>query len=159
MYPNPTGGSANHGSTQSKCLTFDRVFEPDCKQPEVYEGAGVENMVQHVIEGFHSTIFCYGQTGSGKTYSMDGYKYNRSERGIYLPDISTSNNDNFGLVQRSVADLVRLVQPLRQTKNVTMNVSFMQIYNEKIYDLLNPAMFKRNKTGDLNQPTFHYTGV
>ena len=40
-----------------------------------------------------------------------------------------------------------------------MNVSFMQIYNEKIYDLLNPAMFKRNKTGDLNQPTFSYTGV
>ena len=38
-----------------------------------------------------------------------------------------------------------------------MTVSFLQIYNEKIYDLLNPAMFKRAKNGDLVQPHFHVT--
>ena len=58
-------------------------------------------MVKNVIDGFHSTIFCYGQTGSGKTYSMDGYKYKRSDKGVYLPiidDASTNNGETFGLV-------------------------------------------------------------
>jgi hypothetical protein len=58
-------------------------------------------MVKNVIDGFHSTIFCYGQTGSGKTYSMDGYKYKRSEKGVYLPiidDASTNNGETYGLV-------------------------------------------------------------
>jgi hypothetical protein len=66
-------------------------------------------MVQNVIDGFHSTIFCYGQTGSGKTYSMDGYKYKRSERGVYLPIIDENSSNggvNNGLVQRSVRQLV-----------------------------------------------------
>jgi hypothetical protein len=69
----------------------------------VYQGANVDQAIDNVIEGFHSTIFCYGQTGSGKTFTMDGYKYKRSEKGIYLP-IADEENDpaNFGLVQRSV---------------------------------------------------------
>jgi hypothetical protein len=61
----------------------------------------IDNMVKNVIDGFHSTIFCYGQTGSGKTYSMDGYKYKRSEKGVYLPiidDASTNNGETYGLV-------------------------------------------------------------
>ena len=58
-------------------------------------------MVKNVIDGFHSTIFCYGQTGSGKTYSMDGYKYKRSDKGVFLPiidDASTNNGETYGLV-------------------------------------------------------------
>lgn len=39
-----------------------------------------------------------------------------------------------------------------------MHVSFLQIYNERIYDLLNPGMFKRGKGDGLVQPAFHYTG-
>jgi hypothetical protein len=66
-------------------------------------------MVQNVIDGFHSTIFCYGQTGSGKTYTMDGYKYKKNERGVFLPitdDKSTNNGDTHGLIQRSIKRLM-----------------------------------------------------
>jgi len=42
-------------------------------------------MIQNVLDGFHSTIFCYGQTGSGKSYTMDGFKYKKNDKGIYLP--------------------------------------------------------------------------
>lgn len=59
-----------------------------------------------------------------------------------------------GLIQRSVQKLIEKVQPLRSYKNVQMNVSFLQIYNEKIYDLLNPGMFKRAKGEGLQQPAF-----
>ena len=118
-------------------------------------------MVQNCIEGFHSTIFCYGQTGSGKTYTMDGYKYKKSDKGVFLPIIdenSTRNGTTNGLVQRSIRQLVRTIEPLRKFKNISLNVSFLQIYNEKIYDLLNPGMFKRVKGDQLNQPAFHHSG-
>ncbi len=49
-------------------------------------------MIQHVIDGFHSTIFCYGQTGSGKTFTMDGFKYRQNERGLFLPILDDSSN-------------------------------------------------------------------
>lgn len=66
-------------------------------------------MVKNVIDGFHSTIFCYGQTGSGKTYTMDGYKYKKTEKGVFLPITDkegTQNGENHGLVQRSVRNLM-----------------------------------------------------
>jgi len=50
-------------------------------------------MIQNVLDGFHSTIFCYGQTGSGKTYTMDGYQYKKSEKGIFLPIIDEKNGN------------------------------------------------------------------
>lgn len=49
--------------------------------------------------------------------------------------------------------------PLRKFKNISMNVSFLQVYNEKIYDLLNAGMFKRSKGDQLMQPAFHRTGA
>jgi kinesin family protein 4/21/27 len=44
-------------------------------------------MVQKVIRGYHSTIFAYGQTGAGKTYTMEGYQYQVTEKGKYVPMI------------------------------------------------------------------------
>lgn len=58
VFPNAT--TAKQMSSQSKSLTFDRVFAPDSTQEDVYAGALVDDMVQHVIDGFHSTVFCYG---------------------------------------------------------------------------------------------------
>lgn len=61
------------------------MLAPDSTQEQVYAGALVDDMVQHVIDGFHSTVFCYGQTGAGKTYTMDGYHYKKTDKGLYLP--------------------------------------------------------------------------
>lgn len=38
----------------------------------MYDGCGVDHMIDKAIEGYHSTIFAYGQTGSGKTHTMQG---------------------------------------------------------------------------------------
>lgn len=87
---------------------------------------------------------------------MDGYKYKKSEKGYFLPiNESDPSGDNQGLVQRSIRNLIAKVLPLKKTRSVTLNVSFLQIYNEKIYDLLNPGMFKKNKGDGLVQPAFH----
>lgn len=99
-------------------------------------------MIKQVIDGFHSTIFAYGQTGSGKTYTMEGYKYVPNEKGILLPRIG-EEADNMGLVQRCTRLLMQEVQQARTQRKITVNVSFMQIYNEKIYDLLNGSFFRK----------------
>ena len=101
----PSGPAAKSLTGMSKSLTFDRVYPPDSKQEDVYSGALLDDMVEHVIGGFHSTVFCYGQTGAGKTYTMDGYKYKKDGRGIYLPQVDSDPNTR-GLVQRSISDLV-----------------------------------------------------
>jgi kinesin family protein 4/21/27 len=69
--------SSSGGNTQqvSKALQFDYVFDDKSDQEQIYSGAKINDMVQNVVDGFHSTIFCYGQTGSGKSYTMDGLKY------------------------------------------------------------------------------------
>lgn len=90
-------------------MVFDKVFDQEATQRDIYEESKIDDMVKGVIDGFHSTIFCYGQTGSGKTYTMDGYKYKKSERGVFLPiidDKSTNFGENDGLVQRSIKSLV-----------------------------------------------------
>ena len=73
-------------------------------------------MVDNVLDGFHSTIFCYGQTGSGKTYTMDGYKYQKTDKGIFHPVIDEKNTEAQGLVQRCIKQLITQVLPLKQKK-------------------------------------------
>jgi Tfp pilus assembly pilus retraction ATPase PilT len=60
------------GFPRSKKFNFDQVFTPEHSQSEVFEGLGINNLIQKVVEGYHATIFAYGQTGSGKTYTMEG---------------------------------------------------------------------------------------
>lgn len=61
-FPNVVNGvpTQGNGSGQSRCFTFDKVFETEATQQDIYDGANVDSMVKNVIEGFHSTIFCYG---------------------------------------------------------------------------------------------------
>lgn len=81
-------------------------------------------MVERAIEGYHSTILTYGQTGSGKTYTMQG--------------TSEENSQLSGIIPQTVQMLFQKTQQ-QNNRLFTLSVSFLQIYNEKIYDLLNPS--------------------
>ena len=101
-------------------------------------------MVSNVVKGYHATIFAYGQTGSGKTYTMEGYKYQQDEKGTFSPQIDMAvKGDTLGLVQRCVGQLLTEVQEKRKNSQnrISVNISFLQLYNEKIFDLLNSDMF------------------
>jgi len=52
-------------------FTFDRIFNSDATQSEVFDNAAKE-IVGKFIEGYNGTIFAYGQTGCGKTYTIEG---------------------------------------------------------------------------------------
>lgn len=106
-------------------FTFDHVFGPQCDNHTIFNQIGSE-LVDKLFDGFNSTLFAYGMTGSGKTYTMLGEGY--TEKGIvelcgsYLFN-RTENDPNHRF-------------------NIT--VSYLEIYNEKIHDLLDPTKNNEN---------------
>ncbi|XP_050689036.1 kinesin-like protein KIF11-B [Eriocheir sinensis] len=109
----------------AKTFTFDHVFGPDSKQIDVYK-AVAKNSVEEVLSGFNCTIFAYGQTGTGKTFTMEGER---------VPDSTTWEEDPLaGIIPRCVN---HLFDELRMQKvEFTMRVSFLELYNEELFDLL-----------------------
>ena len=95
---------------------FDYVFDKNTSQQKIYEST-TKNLLPGIIEGFNATVFAYGATGSGKTYTMLG----------------TSKEK--GIMPRSISDLFKLLNN-KKSKVFTMKVSYIEIYNEIIRDLL-----------------------
>ncbi|RNA28201.1 kinesin KIF12 [Brachionus plicatilis] len=121
------------GKTQSRKFFFDSVFDPNSNQDEVFNYSGIKRLIDMAIDGFVCTCFAYGQTGSGKTYTMVGpagaYEMNTQDR--YL---------HFGLIPRSINYLFnQLRQRTSDSQSVFyIRVSYYEIYNEQIRDLINP---------------------
>lgn len=104
-------------------FTFDRVFPMGTKQQQVFD-YGVKDIVKDVLEGYNGTVFAYGQTGSGKTFTMMGADIDSEELKGIIPRIT---EQIFQSIVESDASLEYLVK-----------VSYMEIYLEKIRDLLAP---------------------
>ncbi len=118
------------------------VLDPSDDQEDVYDKTNCESLIERVIEGFHATILAYGQTSSGKTYTMEGYDYIQSDEGP-VPD--TKHGGNLGVTPRCIKklfDKVKVLNHQDQDVKYTIQCSFLQIYQEKIYDLLNSSLFK-----------------
>ena len=97
-------------------FTFDKVFDPDSSQDAVYEN--VSGFVESVMNGYDCCIFAYGQTGSGKTFTMQGTEA--------MP----------GLNIRAFRHLFQLAEGRRSDVEYELKVSMLEIYNERIRDLL-----------------------
>lgn len=129
-----------------KVFKFDKVIDEEYSQKQVFDELHIKSLIGKVIDGYHATIFAYGQTGSGKTYTMEGYDYINSgpksavtgERNV-KPVIK--NNDNIGISIRAIKEVFDQAKKLtsNRARNIKVYCSFLQIYNEKIFDLLNLA--------------------
>ncbi|PPR08080.1 hypothetical protein CVT24_010541 [Panaeolus cyanescens] len=104
-------------------FTFDRVFPMGTKQHEVFD-YGVKDIVKDVLDGYNGTVFAYGQTGSGKTFTMMGADIDSEDTRGIIPRIT---EQIFQSIIESDAHLEYLVK-----------VSYMEIYLERIRDLLCP---------------------
>eukprot|EP01065_Artemidia_motanka_P029344 TRINITY_DN3547_c1_g1_i1.p1 TRINITY_DN3547_c1_g1~~TRINITY_DN3547_c1_g1_i1.p1 ORF type:complete len:890 (+),score=245.50 TRINITY_DN3547_c1_g1_i1:58-2727(+) len=107
-------------------FAFDYVFDTDADQMSVYDAVG-HPFVEDAFNGFNCCIFAYGQTGSGKTYSVLGDQDDGDDtrsRGL-LPRLVTDILDECQRRQRADPSLSCVVK-----------VSFLEIYNEKVRDLL-----------------------
>ena len=118
----------NHGCEQCN-FTFDRVFDFYSTQMDIFEGVKVAESVQDVLGGYNATIFAYGQTASGKTHTMEGAD-------VFDPI-------NRGIVPRSAEALFRACSEAPSQIEFAIKVSFVEIYMERIRDLLDVFGQKR----------------
>ena len=114
------GGKEQAPSTVKSSFSFDKVFGPASTQEGVFNE--ISELIQSVLDGFNVCLFSYGQTGSGKTFTMSGSRSAAALR---------------GLIPRSVERLFEAVTELKETGwEHTLEVSFIEIYNEKVNDML-----------------------
>lgn len=108
-----------------RSFVFDKVFGPKSQQRDLYHSA-VSPIVFEVLEGYNCTIFAYGQTGTGKTYTMEGG--GRKKNGEFPSDA--------GVIPRAVKQIFDILEA--QNAEYSMKVTFLELYNEEITDLLAP---------------------
>ncbi|XP_071194165.1 chromosome-associated kinesin KIF4-like isoform X1 [Salvelinus alpinus] len=112
-----------------KAFTYDYVFDPTTEQEEVFNSA-VSPLLCGLFKGYHATVLAYGQTGSGKTFSMGGTYTSAQE-----------NEPTVGVIPR----VVRMIFQEREKHTdceFSLAVSYLEIYNEDILDLLCPSVSK-----------------
>ncbi|CAG8522752.1 8877_t:CDS:10 [Gigaspora rosea] len=109
---------------KKQTFTFDHVFGPESSQKDIYDRC-IKSMVDKFLEGFNVTILAYGQTSSGKTHTMG------------TADNLTSPQESRGIIPRSMATLFSCINSAQyKNRKFTMKVSFVEIYNEDLIDLL-----------------------
>ncbi|XP_054851233.1 chromosome-associated kinesin KIF4A [Eublepharis macularius] len=109
-----------------KPFTYDYVFDPFAEQEEVFSTC-VAPLVKGIFKGYNTTVLAYGQTGSGKTYSMGG---------AYTSD--QGNDPTVGVIPRVIKLLFEQMEE-RTEWQFSPKVSYLEIYNEDILDLLAPS--------------------
>lgn len=119
------------GHDEPSTFAFDIVFGLSVHQSQIYESVG-RPALQKTFEGYNGTIFAYGQTGSGKSFTMSGVANNPELKGI-IPRV---NEELFQHIEQEQVG----------TRKFLVMCSFFEIYNEIIFDLLNPVA-DRSKLG------------
>lgn len=133
-YSNQSVTWAGHRHPESR-FTFDMVADESVSQEMLFKVAG-KPMVENCISGYNSCMFAYGQTGSGKTHTM-------------LGDIE---GVNCGMTPRVFEYLFSRIQ--KEREEYTAKCSFLEIYNERILDLLNPSSMNLQIRGDTKKEVY-----
>ncbi|XP_069128424.1 uncharacterized protein [Argopecten irradians] len=100
----------------SSPYTFDRIFDELMTTYDIFEEV-CKPIISDALQGFNGTIFAYGQSSSGKTFTMSG---SHMQKGI----ITLSVEEIFAIIESS------------HHREFLIRVAYMEIYNEKVTDLL-----------------------
>lgn len=112
------------------------VFGPNSLQADVF--SFVRSDIEGCLKGYNCTLFAYGQTGSGKTYTMFGSTWENQR--LYR-NVARGMPSLTGKIASKAPGIVPMaVDALFPLGEFTCYCSFMQIYNEKVYDLLQDPM-------------------
>lgn len=134
------GSSADSSSGVSHTFTYDEVFssyDPEsfgyADQREVFLKTA-QPLIIRAFEGYNACLFAYGQTGSGKSYSMMGVEtLEKTDEG----SLNTAElNPEAGIIPRFCHELFRYIESSKNKFRAEVEVSYFEIYNEKIHDLL-----------------------
>lgn len=112
---------SKHYGEETKQFKFTSCAGPVLNQADVYD-SNAKDIVKGVMDGYHGTILAYGQTGSGKTYTMRGEDDNSSTKGV---------------IPRALEEMFQMAES--SSDEVTFAISYLQIYCEVIYDMLDKS--------------------
>ncbi|EGF99468.1 uncharacterized protein MELLADRAFT_27214, partial [Melampsora larici-populina 98AG31] len=116
-----TGTSESINGSEGYEFRFDSVYNPYNSTQDLYRGNVKEVIKSCVRDGYNVTVFAYGQTGSGKTFTMMG---------------SSQEDENKGIVPRSIEEVFQTISQEDQNREYLLRVSYLEIYNETLKDLL-----------------------
>ncbi|CAF0917669.1 unnamed protein product [Adineta steineri] len=120
----------------SPSMSFDNIFPPESTQNDLFES--ISSLLHFPLYGYNSTIFAYGQTNSGKTYTMLG------------PNGKLSLSlDLMGIIPRTSRYLFAAIHKLTSSSSSSsiqyqVRVSYFEVYNARVYDLLNKKSHSLN---------------
>ncbi|XP_018784075.1 PREDICTED: kinesin-like protein KIF19 [Bactrocera latifrons] len=130
------------GKSRPRQYSYDHVFKESDTQERVYKKTTAP-LVKDVLNGLNAAVFAYGATGSGKTHTMLGPCRKKgtstaNERGATATYDVDANNNESGLMVRAIEEIF---QNIDNTSNngSKVSISYLEIYNELIRDLLNPG--------------------
>ncbi|VEN53899.1 unnamed protein product [Callosobruchus maculatus] len=109
----------HEGPCFPKQFTFDSTYDQDSTTEVIYNDICYP-LVESVLEGYNATIFVYGQTGCGKSFTMEGVKDNIAQKGV---------------ISRAFEHIFEAISVTSGIKYLAL-VSYLEIYNEHIRDLL-----------------------
>ncbi|KAF9934087.1 kinesin-like protein Klp5 [Mortierella alpina] len=96
---------------------FDRVFHEDAQQEEVFENT-TRHLIDGVLQGYNGTLFAYGATGCGKTHTISG------------------TTQKPGIIFLTMQELYERIKQMEDEKTIEVSLSYLEVYNETIRDLL-----------------------
>lgn len=98
-------------------FTFDRVFDSDATNPEIFEFA-IRPLIASLMDGYNCSVFVYGATGAGKTFTMLG------------------NDQVPGITFLATKELFEHINRNRNELKIDIGVAYLEVYNEQIKNLL-----------------------
>ena len=116
------GGTGKRAKDQT--FGFDRVFDENTTQADVYEST-TRSLLDSVLDGYNATVFAYGATGCGKTHTITGT--------VQAP----------GVIFLTMQELFERIGERSDEKVTDISLSYLEIYNETIRDLLVPGTSKQ----------------
>jgi kinesin family member 18/19 len=114
----------NGKKVKDQVFAFDRIFDDNATQTEVYEGT-TKTLLDSVLDGYNATVFAYGATGCGKTHTITGT--------AQMP----------GIIFLTMQELFEKISERSDEKQTEISLSYLEIYNETIRDLLVPGGSKQ----------------
>ncbi|XP_044260406.1 osmotic avoidance abnormal protein 3 isoform X3 [Tribolium madens] len=111
----------SEGPSLPKQFTFDSTYDQDSTTEMIYNDICYP-LVESVLEGYNATIFVYGQTGCGKSHTMEGEK----------------SGPEKGIISRAFEHIFEAISVTTGVKYLAL-ISYLEIYNEQIRDLLLPS--------------------
>ena len=152
--------------SKNKEFIYDNIEDENSTQKDTFEHCG-KKICDFALEGYNTTIFAYGQTGSGKTYTLLGKhitnKINIRNENVNIIDDMLNihdeinninsydiNDEKIGLLPRILYYLFQNSSNEEKGNKFTFKISYMEIYKERLIDLLYPDNKEKVQLSDIN---------